>query len=108
MIKLRCTREETYNILEHIHHRRFQNAITNQWLFDKNGDIYPQSICWLYCWGKTGMNSINAANESQIAFNSIFNISFNEFDSRVDHDWARAARYNRNWQNIQNKPTILL
>ncbi len=55
--------------------------------------VTAQSICWLYCWAKTGMNSANAAQQSRQAFNQIFDRPYEWFDARVPHEWARVARY---------------
>lgn len=39
------------------------------------------------------MGSQNAAREAQRVFNTIFDRLFDWFEARVDHEWARIARY---------------
>ena len=41
------------------------------------------------------MNSPAAASEARNAFDEIFNVSFSWIDKRIDHAWARVARYAR-------------
>ena len=57
--------------------------------------VTAQSICWLFCWGKTGMGSQPAADEAQRVFDAIFDRSFDWFDARVAHEWARSVRYTK-------------
>jgi hypothetical protein len=93
MPNLRVSSQQALTILKTIPHNTCKDAIDNHWIVDNKGHVKPQSVCWLFCWGKTGMNSKRAQEASQQAFNDILNISFDEFDARVSHEWARWARY---------------
>ena len=65
------------------------------WYVDANGAIIGRSVCWLYCWAKTGMGSQDTAEEAQRAFFEVLDVSFDRFDAKVNHEWARQARYAR-------------
>ncbi len=78
--------------LRAIPHARCQSAIENHWHVDGK-KVRPQSICWLYCWAKTGMGSEAAAGEARRVFDEILSLGFSAFAARVPHDWARKARY---------------
>jgi hypothetical protein len=93
MLKLKVSKEESLNQLRSIRHSKCQSAIENNWRVDDDGTVKTQSICWLFCWGKTGLGSLDAASDARYVFDKIFNITFDFFDSRVPHEWARKARY---------------
>ena len=93
MLKLKVTPEQARMRLSDVPHQTFQDGISRRWHVDDDGHVRAQSACWLYCWGKTGRGSNDAAQAAENAFNELFEVSFNTFDARVDHDWARRARY---------------
>jgi len=78
--------------LRGIAHARCQAAIRNHW-HATGKTVSPQSVCWLFCWAKTGLGSQRAAEEARRVFDCILSIGFDAFDARVPHSWARAARY---------------
>jgi len=92
---LKVYESEARRILASVSHERFHKAIANNWKVDAAGEVDGRSVCWLYCWAKNGMSSVDAAEEAEWAFNKILDISYNEFDARVDHEWARDARYSK-------------
>jgi hypothetical protein len=75
-----------------VSHSAFQKAIENNWKVDPNGHVLAQSVCWLFCWAKTGMNSDDARETTRQIFDEILDVPFDEFDRKVDHKWARRAR----------------
>lgn len=93
MIKMRVTQDEARELIRKIPHKSCQKSAPNCWAEGGTSGVTAQSICWLYCWAKTGMNSVDAASQSKHAFNQIFNRSYEWFDARVPHEWARDARY---------------
>lgn len=93
MPTLKVSRDQAVARLEGIPHQRCRDGIPLHWHVDDDGHVQAQSVCWLYCWGKTGMGSLDAAHEAQRVFNGILDISFNSFDACIDHEWARWARY---------------
>ena len=93
MIRLKVPADEASSLLCGIPNKRAQGAIEARWRIMPNGDPDPHSICWLYCWAKTGMGSQRAAREAQRVFDAIFDRSFDWVAARVDHEWAREARY---------------
>lgn len=95
MIALKVSKNEALIALEHFPHQRFRNGIRRYWKVDADGAVDGRSVCWLYCWAKTGMGSQNASEEAQRAFYEIFDVSFDRFDAKVNHEWARQARYAR-------------
>jgi len=73
-------------------HKRFQDALPSHWRVD-DGRIDGRSVCWLFCWAKTGMGSVAAAEAAERAFDEVVDIPYSLFDARVDHEWAREKRY---------------
>lgn len=93
MIHMRVTSKEARSLIREIPHKACQSAAQNKWVAGGAAGVTAQSICWLYCWAKTGMNSADAAVQAKQAFNQIFDKPYEWFDSRVAHEWARMTRY---------------
>jgi hypothetical protein len=84
--------DDSRRLLHSVGHKTCIGAIGHQWKQDA-GDVAGHSVFWLYCWGKTGMNSESARRAAVQAFNAIFPVSFARFDAVVDHEQARRCRY---------------
>ena len=93
MINVRVTTKKARELIGEIPHGSCQSGSQKHWVEGGTAGVTAQSICWLYCWAKTGMNSANAAQQSRQAFNQIFDRPYEWFDARVPHEWARLARY---------------
>lgn len=93
MISLKVTPQEAMARISRIPHSTAIRGAQKYWRIRADGRPDPRSICWLYCWAKTGMNSRSAASEAERAFNAILDISFATMDKRVDYEWAQEARY---------------
>jgi hypothetical protein len=93
MIQMRVTPEEAKALIGVIPHKMCQKGAQKYWVTGGAAGVKAQSICWLYCWAETGMNSLEAAHHAQLAFNQIFDKSYKWFAARVPHEWARNARY---------------
>ena len=93
MIQLKISKEEAEKALNYVQHEKFHKAIVRNWYVNGDGAIDGRSVCWLYCWAKTGMNSQDAAKAARRVFNEMFDVSFERFDAKVSHQWARTARY---------------
>lgn len=93
MIQMRVTPNEARELIREIPHKSCQTGAKSNWVVGGAAGVTAQSICWLYCWAKTGMNSADAAMQAKQAFNQIFDKPYEWFDGRVDHEWARTARY---------------
>jgi len=93
MAHLRCPAREAQEALAAVPHKRFQDVLAGHWHVDADGAIDGRSVCWLYCWAKTGMGSLNAAEAAQQAFDQVVDVGYSLFDARVDHEWAREKRY---------------
>ena len=93
MIKVRVPFEESKRLVLAIPHRMAQKAAAYHWKPGGDAGVTAQSICWLYCWAKTGLGSEQAAHASKYAFNQTFDRSYEWLDSKIDHEWARSARY---------------
>jgi hypothetical protein len=104
--KLRVSYEEAKSLLSDIPNATFQRAIKRNWHVNEEGYANAQSILWLFCWAKTGMGSLESELEAQNVFNKIFPFTYEFFDSRVDHEWARRMRYSRD--NIEEELARLL
>jgi len=106
MIKLKVEKSELDNLFGEIKHDTFQKALTEHWKVSGQ-NVYAQSVCWLFCWAKTGMNSQNAMEQSRQVFDRIFqSVTFSDFDQKVPHEWAREARYRT--ENIEKELESLL
>ena len=106
MIKLKVEKAELENFFREIDHKSFQKALKSHWkVIGQN--VTAQSVCWLFCWAKTGMNSQSAMEQSRRVFDELFqSITFSGFDQRVPHEWARKARYRT--ENIEKELCDLL
>jgi len=93
MAHLRCPAREAQDALAAVPHKRFQDVLAGHWHVDADGAIDGRSVCWLYCWAKTGMGSLKAAEAAQQAFDQVVDVDYSLFDARVDHEWAREKRY---------------
>ena len=93
MIALRVSNDEARSALRGVPHETFQNATNHNWKVDDDGTVDGCSVCWLYCWAKTGMGSPKAAAAAERVFDEVLSSSFDRFDAAVDHEWARWARY---------------
>ncbi len=52
------------------------------------------------------MNSEDAAHQARDVFNTVSEVTFEFFGSRVDHEWAKKSRYTT--RNIENELSELL
>jgi hypothetical protein len=101
MPNLQVSQERAIRLLNTVPHKRFQNAIEFHWKADETGHVAAQSVCWLFCWGKTGMGSEAAAAVARNVFDAILTIKFSELNRRITHKWARGARYDHNSAKIE-------
>lgn len=93
MIQMRVTPEEAKGLIRVIPHKTCHKGAQKHWVIGGAAGVKAQSICWLYCWAETGMNSPEAAHHAKLAFNQIFDKSYEWFADRVPSEWARNARY---------------
>lgn len=97
MIKMKIPPVEALKYLKLIEHATCRKGILTRWQLskDQNGDDFvpAQSVCWLFCWAKTGMNSEKAREQARKAFDSIFDQPFDRLEQRLDHERARTWRY---------------
>jgi hypothetical protein len=92
MIKLKVSPERASQLLGWIKHETFQEALDEHWVVH-DGVVEPQSALWLFCWAKSGMNSVDVAHHVHKIFNEILDIQFETFDSKIPHEWAQEMRY---------------
>jgi hypothetical protein len=101
LIKIRVARDDVPKILRKVGHGKYLDALESHWKVFEDGQPQAQSICWLFCWAKTGNNSKIAEQEAKNVFNRLFDKPFEWFDKRVPHNWAREARYRQG--NIESE-----
>lgn len=92
-MKLKIPTQQAVNLLYTIPHRSCRKAIPEHWCVDEDGEVTAQSVCWLFCWAKTGMNSPEAAIVSREVFDQLLPLTFVQFDQCVPHEIARTIRY---------------
>lgn len=97
MIKLRVAEREADKVLQEVPHQAFQKALVRHWEMLSATEVSTKSVCWQFCWAKTGMGSLKAEDGARTAFDAILDISFEEFNTIVGHDLARLARYKCKW-----------
>jgi hypothetical protein len=85
--------DEVHKLLQSIPHSSCTNAIDRYWKVDHDGRVRAQSVLWLFCWAKTGMNSERARIRSEEVLNTVLPTTFKELDAALDHAYARRARY---------------
>lgn len=98
---LRVSTDEALRQLSSIPHNSCRKAIEKHWRVDENGEVSAQSVFWLFCWAKTGMNSEEARQVSARVVDHLLPVSFAELDGVLDHAYARAARYST--RNIESE-----
>jgi hypothetical protein len=95
-MELQVSYEESVNLIKSIPHQTCVDALPAHWVKVNSKHVKAQSICWLFCWGKTGMGSKESEDRAITVFDAIFgNKAFKQFDSKVEHEWARYARYSK-------------
>ena len=92
-LKKSITKSDAEKLFAEVSHGRFHSAIGNLWCSIKTRPVPAYSICWLYCWGKTGMSSDETAAKVREIFDRIFDQTFEWLDARIDHNVARKLRY---------------
>ena len=102
MIAMRVSEKDARQILSRIEHETCSQGIDGHWSMyrskfygDTNGMDQPsaQSICWLYCWAKTGQGSNKAARQAQKAFDDIFDRDYDWLSGKLSLEEARRLRY---------------
>ena len=93
--KLVTTPETARKELAKITHRTFRKGLKNHW--DPKKKLWS-SICWLFCWAYSGMNSPETANAARHAFNKIFSRDYDSFGPDRFYEYASrdVNRYKRN------------
>jgi hypothetical protein len=90
---LKKSTDEARKLVLSIPHKTCDRATAENWNVGPDGRVRAQSVLWLFCWAKTGMNSEHARRVAVRVFDEIMPISFAEFDVAVDHAYARKSRY---------------
>ena len=67
MIKLSVTFRRARELIEAIPHQRCRKGVMRHWKSGGNAGVTAQSICWLFCWAKTGMGSQPAALKPSVS-----------------------------------------
>ena len=95
MYKLNLPPDQALKLVETIGHKSCLSGIPRQWRTTADGHVAAQSILWLFCWAKTGMNSPAAAEIAKSVFNQLLPFTFEYADNRLSHAYARGNRYVR-------------
>jgi hypothetical protein len=105
-MRLKVSPADASKLVQSIPHKTCSDGIANNWRLNPDGTVRAQSVFWLFCWGKTGMNSENARSSAVRVFEALFPVSFSQFDRVVKHEYARQARYAT--QNIEHEMDEIL
>jgi hypothetical protein len=90
---LRVSVEEARRQVVSIPHKSCVKAADDNWKVDRHGSVRAQSVLWLFCWAKTGMNSEQARQVSVRVFDQILPVRFVDLDAVLEHTYARESRY---------------
>jgi hypothetical protein len=93
MLKLKIPPEKAKSCLSTVDHKSFKKSLAEHWQVDTHGNVKAQSALWLYCWAKTGQNSEDVMKHVRTLFDDLLEVSYEEFDEKVPHEWAREMRY---------------
>ena len=92
-MKITVSEKQSRALIDQIPHPICRKAAIHRWFFEGNGIVADKSVNWLFCWGKTGMGRPAAAHQAVTVFNSIFPVTFAQYDGTVTHEHARKHRY---------------
>jgi hypothetical protein len=108
-MKLKVTTQEALFEFSKLDHEEFRDAIKEHWYVYPDGHVKAQSVLWLFCWAKTGMNSEEAAEIAEEIFDKIMDKPFNFCDPHIPHDdFARKYRYSIDDQFVENNLAVRL
>ncbi len=71
----------------------YRKGLSKYWRVDDNGHVRAQSVCWLFCWAKTGNGDADAKAGACAIFDAVLDVPFEVFGAQVPHEWAEGARY---------------
>jgi hypothetical protein len=94
-VKLKISPEAARILILSIPHKTCAKALADHWRVRPDGSVATQSILWLFCWAKTGMNSAEARLVAAQVFDQLLPIAFNDCDRAIDHEYARKYRYSQ-------------
>jgi hypothetical protein len=92
-IRLGVSFDEAKRCVAEIPHKSCQSALEGHLHRGGAVGVTAQSVCWLYCWAKTGQRSAAAANEAKRVFTAVFDRPYDWFAARVPLGTARKLRY---------------
>ena len=92
-MRIKTSADHARALVLSIPHKTCARAVGDHWKVSLDGTVRAQSVLWLYCWAKTGMNSGEARQVAAQVFDEILPIGFADFDAVVDHEYARERRY---------------
>jgi len=93
-LRLTVSPQHTLRLLRQVEHKMFSDALEANWELEHR-TVTPQSVCWLFCWAKTGINSRRTAEHCRRLFNKIFDGAYSDLDCASFHKFARKFRYQR-------------
>ena len=93
MAKLKVTPALARSYLLRVQHASYRKGLSKYWSVDGDGHVRAQSVCWLFCWAKTGNGYPDAKEGARSIFDAILDIPFAVFAAQVPDEWAEGARY---------------
>ena len=93
MISLKIAPAMARSYLMSVPNASYRKGLSKYWRVDDNGHVRAQSVCWLFCWAKTGNGDADAKEGAREIFNAVLDIPFDVFDAQVPSEWAEGARY---------------
>ena len=109
MISLKIAPAMARSYLMSVPNSAYRKGLSKYWRVDDNNHVRAQSVCWLFCWAKTGNGDADAKEGAREIFDAVLDIPFTTFDERVSLEWAEGARYmeddmEKELENLLSKP----
>jgi hypothetical protein len=93
MIGLKIAPALARSFLMSVPNSSYRKGLSKYWRVDDSGHVRAQSVCWLFCWAKTGNGDLDAKAGAREIFDAILDTPFEVFDRQVSLEWAEGARY---------------
>ena len=107
MIWMKVSAGEAKQAISQIEHKTCQRGLERYWIpyQDATGkdQATAQSICWLFCWAKTGMGSRKALTQARHAFDYIFDQPHDWLKARLPQEDAERLRYKNRRELVKRR-----
>jgi hypothetical protein len=109
MVSLKIAPALARSYLMSVTNSAYRKGLSKYWRVNDDGHVPAQSVCWLFCWAKTGNSDDSVKEGARQIFNAILDVPFTLFDEQVPLPWAESTRYadgdmDAELEKLLNKP----